>query len=95
MTLVVLMGVGAQQAIASSLIARGWPPATPAAVLFAASREDAETWVGSLLSMSRGSGPAEIDRPGTLVIGDVVHLRAVLATRHEDAGDAAAAEKVV
>jgi uroporphyrin-III C-methyltransferase len=75
MTLVVLMGVGARRAIASALLARGWPPATPSAVVFAASRDDAETWTGTLASMARGGGPEETARPGTLVIGDVVRLR--------------------
>ncbi|SRR6266571_2488456 len=86
MTLVVLMGVGAQQEIASALIARGWPAATPAAVLFAASREDAETWTGTLGAMAGGHGPREIRRPGTIVIGDVVRLHAALdaAEQHAD-----------
>lgn len=83
MTLVVLMGVGARSAIASALVARGWPPATPAAVVFAASRDDAETWTGTLASMARGGGPPDTDRPGTLVIGEVVRLRERLTFRDE------------
>jgi uroporphyrin-III C-methyltransferase len=82
MTLVVMMGIGAQNAIASALIARGWPRTTPAALLFAASRDDAETWTGTLASLERGNGPKESRRPGTLVIGDVVRLRAALTTEH-------------
>jgi uroporphyrin-III C-methyltransferase/precorrin-2 dehydrogenase/sirohydrochlorin ferrochelatase len=80
MTLVVLMGVAAQQAIASALLVRGWSPATPAAILFAASRENAETWTGTVGSIARGRGPRDIDRPGTLVIGDVVNLHFHLTT---------------
>jgi siroheme synthase len=79
MTLVVMMGVGAQQAIASALVHRGWPRTTPAALLFAASRADAETWTGTLASLERGDGPRESQRPGTLVIGDVVQLRSAIA----------------
>jgi siroheme synthase len=44
MTLVLLMAVATQQAIARALLARGWTPATPAALVFAASRGDADTW---------------------------------------------------
>ena len=79
MTLVVMMGVGAQQEIAAALVRRGWPRTTPAALLFAASREDAETWTGTLASLERGAGPRESQRPGTLVIGDVVQLRSAIA----------------
>ena len=78
MTLVVLMGVGSQQRIAEALLTRGWPPSTPVAVAYAASREDAETWTGTLATLG-SEGPHETRRPGTLVIGDVVRLRDVLA----------------
>lgn len=78
MTLVVMMGTIAQVDIASTLIARGWPATTPAAIVLAASRPDAETWTGTLASLQRGDGPADPERPGTLVIGDVVRLREAL-----------------
>ncbi len=78
MTLVLLMAVGAQQEIAAALLARGWPTTTPAALVFGASRDEGETWTGTLASLVRGDGPRRIDHPGTLVIGDVVHLRAAL-----------------
>jgi uroporphyrin-III C-methyltransferase/precorrin-2 dehydrogenase/sirohydrochlorin ferrochelatase len=80
MTLVVMMGTGAQIDIASALIARGWPASTPAAIAYAASREDAETWTGTLASLQRGDGPVDPARPGTLVIGEVVKLRDVLTS---------------
>jgi uroporphyrin-III C-methyltransferase/precorrin-2 dehydrogenase/sirohydrochlorin ferrochelatase len=78
MTLVVMMGTGAQIDIASALLARGWRPSTPAALVYAASREDSETWTGTLASLQRGDGPMDPARPGTLVIGEVVTLRDVL-----------------
>jgi uroporphyrin-III C-methyltransferase len=84
-TLVVLMAVATQRAIAASLVRRGWLPATPAALLFAASRADGETWTGTLAMLAAGSGPADVDRPGTLVIGEVVRLRAVLTDEHAGA----------
>jgi uroporphyrin-III C-methyltransferase / precorrin-2 dehydrogenase / sirohydrochlorin ferrochelatase len=78
-TLVVLMAVATQQAIAAALLARDWAPATPAALVFAASRADGETWTGTLAEIATGHGPRHGDRPGTLVIGGVVRLRAVIA----------------
>lgn len=91
MTLVVMMGTGAQAEIASALTARGWPASTPAAIVYAASREDAETWTGSLASLQRGDGPLDPARPGTLVIGEVVKLRAALAENFAGAEEAAGA----
>ena len=91
MTLVVMMGTGAQAEIASALTARGWPASTPAAIVYAASREDAETWTGSLASLQRGDGPLDPTRPGTLVIGEVVKLRDVLGEDIAGAEEAAGA----
>jgi len=91
MTLVVMMGTGAQAEIASALTARGWPASTPAAIIYAASCEDAETWTGSLASLQRGDGPFDPARPGTLVIGEVVKLHDVLAEDLADAEEAAGA----
>jgi len=85
MTLIVMMGTGAQIDIASALLARGWPAATPAAIVYAASRDDSETWTGTLASLHRGDGPIDPTRPGTLVIGDVVKLHDVLAEQIESA----------
>jgi uroporphyrin-III C-methyltransferase / precorrin-2 dehydrogenase / sirohydrochlorin ferrochelatase len=78
MTLVVMMGSGAQVEIASALVARGWPPSTPVAIVYAASREDSETWTGTLASVQRGDGPSDPARPGTIVIGEVVRLHDVI-----------------
>jgi uroporphyrin-III C-methyltransferase/precorrin-2 dehydrogenase/sirohydrochlorin ferrochelatase len=91
MTLVVMMGTGAQAEIASALTARGWAASTPAAIIYAASREDAETWTGSLASLERGDGPVDPARPGTLIIGEVVKLRDVLAEDLADGEEAAGA----
>ena len=85
MTLVLLMAVAAQREIAAALLARDWPAATPAALVFGASRDDEETWTGTLASLVRGDGPRRIDHPGTLIIGDVVQLRAALVATDEGA----------
>jgi uroporphyrin-III C-methyltransferase/precorrin-2 dehydrogenase/sirohydrochlorin ferrochelatase len=75
LTLVLLMAVAQQRAIAAALIARGWSPATPAALLFAASRGDADVWTGTIETLASGHGIRDDERPGTLVVGDVVRVR--------------------
>ncbi len=91
MTLVVLMGVRARQAIAAALMTRGWPPSTPVALLSAASRGDTETWTGTLARLAQDDDRRDTSRPGTLVVGRVVSLRAVLtdAGRSSEAREAA------
>jgi uroporphyrin-III C-methyltransferase/precorrin-2 dehydrogenase/sirohydrochlorin ferrochelatase len=78
MTLVLLMAVGAQQDIARALLTRGWPPSTAVALVLGASRVNGDIWTGTLAGLRRGEGPRATDLPGTLVIGDVVRLRAAL-----------------
>jgi len=75
MTLVFLMSIAERREIAQTLIARGWRAATPAAILLAASRPDAETWTGTLASLAKGDGVFDANRPGLLVVGDVVSVR--------------------
>ena len=81
MTVVFLMAVGHQREIASALIARGWRPATPSALIFSASRIEGETWTGSLASLAAGGGIEDAERPGMIVVGDVVALREQLQWR--------------
>ena len=81
MTLVFLMSVGQQRQIAAALITRGWPPATPAAILLGASREDAGEWTGTLASLAAGQGMQDAERPGMIVVGDVVSVREQLMLR--------------
>jgi len=95
MTLVVMMGAASRRPIASALVARGWAASTPAALILAASREDAETWTGTLASLQRGDGPSDPQRPGTLVIGDVVKLRDALNIGDPATQPAAEAERGV
>jgi len=80
MTLVVLMGVRQRAAIAARLLARGWPGATPAALIVGASTPQAWRWTGPLRDLGAVSVPdASSSAPGTLVIGDVVSLAERLA----------------
>ena len=81
MTLVFLMSIARQRDIAAALLARGWRPSTPAALVFSASREDAETWTGTLESLARGDAVAHGERPGLIVVGDVVTVAAHLHVR--------------
>jgi uroporphyrin-III C-methyltransferase/precorrin-2 dehydrogenase/sirohydrochlorin ferrochelatase len=75
MTLVFLMALANQRAIAAALIARGWPASTPVALLLSASRDNAAEWVGSIAALARGEGLHDAERPGMIVVGDVVGVR--------------------
>lgn len=75
MTLVFLMALACQRQIAAALITRGWRSSIPAAVLLSASRDDAAEWIGSLAALASGEGPRDAERPGMIVIGDVVSIR--------------------
>jgi uroporphyrin-III C-methyltransferase/precorrin-2 dehydrogenase/sirohydrochlorin ferrochelatase len=74
LTLVVLMGVSVRAAIAERLVARGWSPETPAAVLLGASTGRAFTWTGALRELGGAALPEGTDLPGTLVVGAVAAL---------------------
>ena len=80
-TVVVLMGLAHLQQVAGVLIARGWSAATPLAVLFNASREEASVWTATLGDVQSGRElpDEERDGPGTIVIGDVVRIRGLIA----------------
>ena len=75
MTLVFLMAVAQQREIGAALITRGWRHQTPAALLFAASRDDSATWVGTIADLANGDGVFDRERPGMIVVGDVVRVR--------------------
>jgi len=82
LTLVVLMGVAQRARIAARLIARGWSPTTPTALLFGASQPGSFTLRGALgelaaLTAEQLAQPSEL--PAVLVIGEVVSLADVIA----------------
>ena len=82
LTVVVLMGLAHRASLASLLLARGWAPQTPAAIVWAASRPEGSSWRGTLaqLAGSDVSAAAETaDAPGTIVVGAVVSLAEALA----------------
>ena len=79
-TVVVLMGLAHRAAIASRLLARGWTRATPAAIVWAASRAEGSTWRGTLAELAAAALSTEsADSPGTIVVGAVVSLAEALA----------------
>jgi uroporphyrin-III C-methyltransferase / precorrin-2 dehydrogenase / sirohydrochlorin ferrochelatase len=88
LTVVVLMGVGARAGIAARLLARGWAPDTPAAIVLGASREEAFTWTGPLSGLATAPLPEErAHLPGTLVVGAVAALAAARERPRAAAGD--------
>src|SRR5260221_6892616 len=50
-TVVLLMGIASRAATSALLLERGWPPQTPAAIVFDASRVSAAAWRGSLAAL--------------------------------------------
>jgi uroporphyrin-III C-methyltransferase / precorrin-2 dehydrogenase / sirohydrochlorin ferrochelatase len=72
MTIVVLMGVKTRGEIAARLMARGWSPSTPAAIVYGASQPDGITWIGDLARIGEPAFFTEL--PAVLVIGEVVSL---------------------
>lgn len=93
-TIVVLMGLGAAHDISALLVARGWSPETPAAVLYGASTAASEVRVGTLADLPAHCARQGGGAPGTIVIGEVVRVRAVLAAAmhqfHEGAEEGSA-----
>jgi uroporphyrin-III C-methyltransferase len=77
-TVVVLMGIASSADIAALLIERGWKAGTPAAVVSGAATPERHVWDGTLADLTRGAFARPGDAPGTVVIGDVVRLGAIL-----------------
>jgi uroporphyrin-III C-methyltransferase/precorrin-2 dehydrogenase/sirohydrochlorin ferrochelatase len=77
LTLVVLMGLASRAAVAARLLARGWDPATPAAVVLGASSASAFAWRGTLAGLGAAALPPDrAELPGVLVVGAVAALAA-------------------
>jgi uroporphyrin-III C-methyltransferase / precorrin-2 dehydrogenase / sirohydrochlorin ferrochelatase len=83
-TLVVLMGLGRAAEIGATLMARGWPCSTPAAVIIDASLPVQQTWRGTLDDLAAQRIVPQGGGPGTIVIGDVVSLAAQDEARQEE-----------
>jgi uroporphyrin-III C-methyltransferase/precorrin-2 dehydrogenase/sirohydrochlorin ferrochelatase len=83
-TVVVLMGMGARAAIADRLIARGWDPATPAAIVLGAASPEAWRFVGRLDGLASAASPPS-GAPGLLVVGAVAALATQLQPQFGEA----------
>jgi uroporphyrin-III C-methyltransferase / precorrin-2 dehydrogenase / sirohydrochlorin ferrochelatase len=85
-TIVVLMGLASAPEISALLIGRGWSATTPAAIVRGASTAGAETWSGTLADLARGVEESDGDRPGTIVVGEVVRVGALLGDLDTESG---------
>jgi uroporphyrin-III C-methyltransferase / precorrin-2 dehydrogenase / sirohydrochlorin ferrochelatase len=87
-TLVVMMGLAERDTMAAQLVARGWSPELPAAIVCQASTPEQWVWAGRLADVGVADPPPGV--PGVIVIGEVVTVRAALsaaALRTEVASD--------
>jgi uroporphyrin-III C-methyltransferase/precorrin-2 dehydrogenase/sirohydrochlorin ferrochelatase len=80
LTLVVLMGLATRTELVARLIARGWAPTTPAAVVVGASHPGAARWLGTLAELPAAAIDSEL--AGVIVIGEVVALADQIASEH-------------
>lgn len=74
-TIVALMSVGARAALASRLLARGWPDDTAAALLVGAATAQQWTWKGRLAALGACEPPWHTaGAAGTIVVGAVAAI---------------------
>jgi uroporphyrin-III C-methyltransferase len=90
-TVVVMMGLGRVDRIASLLVERGWNALTPAAIAFAASTPGSQVWTTTLRDLARGIDLPADGSAGTVIVGEVVKPRAALSVDGAGTSEAAAA----
>jgi uroporphyrin-III C-methyltransferase/precorrin-2 dehydrogenase/sirohydrochlorin ferrochelatase len=73
-TLVVLMGSTVRARLASMLLERQWPAATPAALVADASRPGQQVWRGTLAELAAGEATVASAGPALFVVGEVAAL---------------------
>jgi uroporphyrin-III C-methyltransferase/precorrin-2 dehydrogenase/sirohydrochlorin ferrochelatase len=83
-TLVALMGLATRVDLAARLVARGWRRSTPVAIILAASTPREHVWVGTLGNIADAPIDSRQSEPGTIVVGDVVTLRAAIAKNQSE-----------
>jgi uroporphyrin-III C-methyltransferase/precorrin-2 dehydrogenase/sirohydrochlorin ferrochelatase len=86
-TVVVMMGLGSADGIAALLIGKGWPATTAAAVVSGAATAQSQVWTGTLGELPHAVRDRETDAPGTIVIGEVVRVGAILGAEMTGAAD--------
>lgn len=82
-TLVVYMGLGRLGLIAERLIEAGWPAATPAAIIVAASLPEERVLLGTLSDLPQAVSAPHRGPPATLIVGEVAALAGRFAWRCE------------
>ena len=85
-TVVVLMGLANRTAIANQLLAAGWAPQTPAAVLIGISHQGEQSWHGTLDGIHVAEIEDQENLPGIIVVGAVAALAAIIAAQEREQG---------
>ena len=83
-TVVVLMGLANRAAIANELLAAGWAPNTPAAVLIGISHEGEQSWHGTLDAIHSAAIEDQENLPGIIVVGAVTALAVIIAAQDRE-----------
>jgi siroheme synthase len=78
-TVVVLMGGAGRAGIRDALVAAGWSPATPAAIVVNASHPDQRVWTGELDRIDTQTAGPHADEAAVLIIGQVVSIATAAA----------------
>jgi siroheme synthase len=82
------MGLANRAAIANELMAAGWAPQTPAAVLIGISHEGQHAWHGTLDAVHSAAIEDQENLPGIIVVGAVTALAAIIAAQEREPSNA-------
>lgn len=85
-TLAIYLSVGMVEKVVAELLEGGYPPSTPAAVVYRASRPDQRVLRGTLAEMAETVRASGIDRQALILVGD--------ALKPVDGGEASAVSKL-
>ena len=77
-TLVVYMGLTALESICEQLIARGWEPGTPAALIERGTLPDQRVHVASLATLHDKAKDAAVGPPTLIIVGKIIEMRHTL-----------------
>jgi uroporphyrinogen III methyltransferase/synthase len=74
-TLVLYMAGRKLDANAEALVASGWSPETPAAIVVAATTPAQRVIIGTIATLAKGAAGKLDDEPAVVIVGDVVRVR--------------------
>ena len=77
-TVVVLMGFAERGRIAATMMERGWPGSTPAAIVSNATQLHQRIWTGRLDAVAEALVGASAEDAHTMIVGEVVSLSAAI-----------------